>query len=181
MDIYKLKFTSLQHEILRFLFIKSGMSFNARAISKSLKVSPTAVGKSLQALQENGLVKVTKDMGSKHLSIELNKDNPQVFNMKRVDNLKMIYESNLVDFLYNSFPGTTIVLFGSYSYGEDTIKSDVDIAIIGSKTKEIDLTTFEKILERKISINFYKDFGGINNSLKENICNGIILSGGIQL
>jgi predicted nucleotidyltransferase len=153
MDIYKLKFTSLQYEILRFLFIKSGMTFNARTISKSLKVSPTAVGKSLQALQENGLVKVTKDKESKHLSIELNKDNPQVFNMKRVDNLKMIYESNLADFLYNSFPGTTIVLFGSYSYGEDTTKSDIDIAIIGSKTKEIDLTTFEKILERLLYAN----------------------------
>ena len=181
MDIYKLKWTSLQQEILRFLFIKSGMSFNARAISKSLKVSPTAIGKSLQALQEEGLIKVTKDKESRHLSIELNRDNPQVFHLKRVDNLKMIYESNLADFLYNSFPGNTIVLFGSYSYGEDTIKSDIDIAIIGSNAKEIDLASFEKILERQISINFYKDFDNINNALKENICNGIVLSEGIQL
>jgi predicted nucleotidyltransferase len=181
MDIYKLKWTPLQQRILRFLFVKSGIAFSARAISKGLKVSPTSIGKSIQLLHEAGLVKVTKDTESKHLRIELNKDNPQVFHLKRVDNLKMIYESNLVDFLYNSFPGTTIILFGSYSYGEDTTKSDIDIAVIGSNTKEIDLASFEKILERPISINFYKDFDSIDNSLKENICNGIVLSGGIQL
>ena len=153
MDIYKLKWTSLQQEILRFLSIKSGMSFNARAISKSLKVSPTAIGKSLQALQEEGLIKVTKDKESRHLSIELNRDNPQVFHLKRVDNLKMIYESNLADFLYNSFPGNTIVLFGSYSYGEDTIKSDIDIAIIVNNIVDIIDTQIDLMkLRRKIDL-----------------------------
>lgn len=166
---------------MRLLFIKSGMTFNGRGISKSLKVSPTAVGKSLKALQKDDLIKVTKDNGTRMLNIGLNKDNPRVYYLKRAENLRLIYESGLSGFLHDSFPGTTIVLFGSYSFGEDTINSDIDIAVIGSERKELNTTKFEKILEHKISLNFYKDFKSIKKELKENICNGIVLSGGIEL
>ena len=51
MDMYKLKFTVLQQEILRFLFIKAGMSFNARGLSRTLRVSPTAILKSIELLK----------------------------------------------------------------------------------------------------------------------------------
>lgn len=51
--------------------------------------------------------------------------------------------------------GTTVILFGSYSRGDDTINSDIDIAIIGAKERTIKLTKYEKILERKIVINSY--------------------------
>ena len=40
---------------------------------------------------------------------------------------------------------------------------------------------FEKILERKINISFYSSFEGIHKHLKENLCNGIVLFGGIRL
>ena len=93
----------------------------------------------------------------------------------------MIYESKLIDFLYEKFPEATIILFGSYSYGEDTINSDIDIAIIGTKEKDINLTEFEKKLEHNISINFYDNLHKINKHLRNNILNGIILKGGIEL
>ena len=56
MDAYKLKFTRLQNEILRFLFIKSGESFNQRSIALSLGVSPTAVSNALELLEKENLV-----------------------------------------------------------------------------------------------------------------------------
>ncbi len=181
MDIYKLKFTILQMEIVRFLFIKSGMSFNERGIARHLNVSPTAISNALEKLEKESLILVKKDKESKRLSIELNKDNPKVYNLKRVENLKLIYESGLIEFLSDNFPGSTIILFGSYSYGEDNINSDIDIAIIGYKEKEIDLTKFHKLLERSIMLNFYQDFKDIGKNLKDNICNGIVLKGAIQL
>jgi len=179
MDIYKLKFTRLQNEILRFLCIKSGMSFNLRALAKHLKVSLTAVSKALKLLEKEELVTVKKDPSSKRLSIELNKKNPKVFTLKRIENLKLIYESELVEYLVEKFPGTTIILFGSYSTGEDTINSDIDIAVIGSKEKEIDLTRFDRLLERTIILHFYKNFKEIHDDLKSNIINGITLEGAI--
>lgn len=150
-------------------------------MAKSLGVSQTAISKALPKLTDEDLIKVAKDKESKRLSIELNRDNKRVIQLKRVNNLEALYDSGLVDFLQENFPGDAIILFGSYSYGEDTIDSDIDIAIIGSKGKKIDLTEFNKILKKEIIVNFYKDFNSINKNLKENIFNGILLSGGIRL
>jgi predicted nucleotidyltransferase len=135
----------------------------------------------LPELEKEGLVKVHQDKESKRWSIELNRDNHKAIQLKRTDNLKQIYESGLADFLYNEFPGATIVLFGSYSHGDDTDKSDIDIAVIGRKEKHIDLTRFGKQLERTININFYDSWKDIHKHLKENICNGIVLAGGVEL
>ena len=181
MDMYKLKFTILQQGILRFLFIKSGMSFTERALAKQLKVSPTAVSNSLPLLEKEGLAKVTKDRETGRLSISLNKENPKTFFFKRVENLRTIYESGLLEYLSEKFPGSTIILFGSYSFGEDTADSDIDIAVIGVKRKDVDTEKFEKLLERRVSLNFYDNLNEINRNLRENILNGIVLNGGIKL
>src|SRR3989344_1067519 len=102
-DIYKLKLTNLQQEILRLLFVKSGKSLNARGISRILNVSPTAVSKALPELKNRTFIKVLKDKDSKRMSVELDRDNHKVLQLKRVDNLKQIYESGLVDFLEKQF------------------------------------------------------------------------------
>jgi predicted nucleotidyltransferase len=113
--------------------------------------------------------------------ITLERANKKTIQFKRVENLKMIYEFKLSDYLEDEFAGATIILFGSYSKGDDVINSDIDIAIIGRKEKEINLKGFEEIFERKIIINFYPTFNDIHKHLKENILNGIIFSGGIEL
>lgn len=188
MDMYQVKWTRLQLQIFRFLCIKAGQTLNLRGIARPLKVSPTAVSNALKELEKEELIKVKKSETINLLSIEFNRDNHKAVQLKRVENLKIIYESGLADFLYNEFPGCTIVLFGSYSLGEDIWlgekderSSDIDIAIIGTKGKEADLTNYDKLLERTISINFYKSWGDIHKHLKENILRGIILSGGIEL
>jgi len=180
-NTYKLKLTPLQQEILRLLFIKVGSSLNQRRISNYLSVSPPAVMKALPKLKKENLIIINQDKESKRWSIELNRDNNKVIPLKRVDNMKQLYESGLNYFLDNEFAGATIILFGSYSKGEDTEKSDIDIAIIGRKEKQVDLKYFEKLLERKININFYDSFPKIHTHLKESLFNGIVLSGGVQL
>lgn len=181
MDTYKLKWTRLQLEIFRLMCIKSGEKINQRNIAKLLKVSPTAVGNALEDLEKEKIIIVEKQ-GKMNLSlVELNREDNKVISMKRVENLKMIYESGLVEFLFNSFPGTTIILFGSYSNGEDVVKSDIDISIIGVREENIKLEGYEKSLEREININFYKDWKSMQKNLKNNILNGIILSGGVEL
>lgn len=178
-DIYKLKFTVLQSEILRFLFVKAGASFNARATAKALNVSQTAISKALPLLEKEELVKIEKKSG--RWSIKLNRDNPKAVAFKRAENLKMLYESGAASFLEEQLPGATIILFGSYSRGDDTITSDIDMAIIGRKEKNLDLARFENRLERKINLNFYPSLKEIHKELRENLCNGIVLAGGIEL
>lgn len=180
-NIYKLKLTLLQQEVLRFLFVNAGMAFNARTLAIGLEVSQPAISKALPSLEKEGYIKVKKDKESKRLSIELNRDNPLVAGLKRAENLKIFYESGLAEYLSDSFPGCTIMLFGSYSMGEDTIGSDVDIAVIGTKGKELEFERFEKMLKKRIIVQFYPNFKDINKHLKENIFNGILIKGGIEL
>lgn len=181
MGTYKLNLTRLQNGILRFLSIRVGIRVNQRNIAKALKVSPTAVAKSLKDLEKNKLIKVKKDPLMNLVLIELNRENKKAIDLKRVENLKMIYESGIVDFLEGEFPGTVIILFGSYSYGEDTIKSDIDFAVIGVKEKIIDLKKYEKFFEREININAYVNLKDINKDLRNNILNGIVLVGRVDL
>jgi predicted nucleotidyltransferase len=181
MDMYKLKFTKLQNEIFRLLCIKTGIYLNQRTISKMLNVSATAIAKSIFLLEKERLIKIEKNKKMNLVSIKLNNDNPKVMELKRVENLKLFYESGLNDSLEENFPGTTIILFGSYSRGDDTINSDIDIAIINTKEKKLELDKYETLLERKIYLHFYRSFKDINKELKENIFNGIILAGSIEL
>ncbi|MBU0761311.1 MAG: nucleotidyltransferase domain-containing protein [Nanoarchaeota archaeon] len=180
-NIYKLKFTILQQGIVRFLSAKAGKSFNALRLAKSLEVSQAAIAKALPKLEEEELIKTEKDKESGRWSVELNRDSRKVLQMKRIENLRVIYESGLFDFLEKEFAGSTIILFGSYSKGEDVVGSDIDIAVIGRKEKKIDLGEFEKKLDREIFVNFYDSFKGIHKRLKENIFNGVVLVGGIEV
>ena len=187
-NLYKPKFSLLQQEILRYLVIKAGMPFNARGLARPLNRTQAGIVKVLLGLEKEGLVKIKKDEDSGGWSIEFNRDNPKAIDFKRVENLKMIYESGLVKFLEDSFPGTSIILFGSYSRGEDVWineseghVSDIDISIIGTKGKEIELAKFDKLLERTIITNFYPSFKEIHKNLKDSILNGILLSGSVDL
>jgi predicted nucleotidyltransferase len=188
MDMYNIEWTQLQYRILRFLCIKAGQTFNLRGIARPLKVSPTAVSNALKELKASGLVSVESSKKMNLMSIKLNRDNKAAIEFKRTENLRLIYESGLADFLYNEFPGCTIVLFGSYSKGYDVwigetedSRSDIDVAIIGSKEKAINLTEFDKKLERAISLNFYDSWKDIHKHLRNNILDGITLSGGVEL
>ncbi|MEK6915651.1 MAG: nucleotidyltransferase domain-containing protein [Nanoarchaeota archaeon] len=187
MDRYNIKWTRLQSEIFKFLCIRAGQNLNLREIARLLKRSPTAVSKALEGIEKENLIKVKKMNNIKMLSIEFNRDNERSIELKRVENLKLIYESGLAKFLEETFSGATVILFGSYSRGDDIWamneehRSDIDIAIIGVKSKEINLAEFDKKLERTIIINFYHSFKEIHKHLKDNILNGIILSGGVDL
>ena len=180
-NIYELELTNLQQRIMRLLFVNAGISLNALSIAKEVGVSQPAISKALPFLVKNNFIKLEKDKNSGRLSIQANRENHKIMQLKRADNLRLVYESGLADFLEKEFAGGTIILFGSYSRGEDIFNSDIDIAVIGRKDKKINLEHFENILKREIHINFYNSFKDIHKNLKENLFNGIVLYGGIEL
>lgn len=179
MDIYKLNFTILEQEIFSLLCLKAGEKLSQRETAAMLKVSPTAVSNSIKKLKESNLIKIEKTKTINFISF--NRDEKKTLELKRVENLKNVYLSGLSDYLERAMAGGTIILFGSYSQGEDTHTSDIDIAIIERKEKILDIKKFEKILNRKINVNFYKSWKDIHEHLKNNILNGIVLCGGVEL
>src|SRR3989338_793162 len=181
MDVYKLKWTGLKQAIFRLMCIKAGSALNQREIALILKVSPTAIGNALKDLEKEKIIKKERRGKLNLFLVELERENKKIIGLKRAENLKMLYEIEMIEFLEKNFPASAIILFGSYSRGDDTIRSDIDIAVIGSKEKKINLENFQLILEREIRLNFYPSLSEIHKNLKENICNGIILCGGVEL
>ena len=159
--------------------MRAGEKLSQREIAKILGVSPTSVANSVKKLEQKNLVKVEKVRIINFVSF--NREEQKAFELKRAENLKNIYISGLSTYLEKELAGGTIILFGSYSRGEDTNTSDIDIAVIGRKDKILHSEEYEKILNRRINVNFYKSWKVIGKNLKNNILNGILLYGGIEL
>ncbi|MBU1201454.1 MAG: nucleotidyltransferase domain-containing protein [Nanoarchaeota archaeon] len=179
MDIYKVNLTRLESDIFSLLCMKAGEKLSQRETAKILKVSPTAVSNSMKKLKDINLIKIEKTKTINFISF--NRDHQRAIELKRVENLKNIHLSGLSDYLEKELAGSTIILFGSYSLGEDIINSDIDIATIGRKDKSLQLEVYERKLNRKINVNFYDSWKKINRHLKNNILNGIVLHGSVEL
>lgn len=168
---------TLEQQIFSLLCKYTGEKLSQRDIARKLNVSPTAVSKAL--IKSKNLVKIEK---TKTINfITLNRDNPEAIEHKIIENMKNIYTSGLKDFLSEKLAGSTIVLFGSYCRGEDTIDSDIDLAVIGRQPKELQLKAFEKKLYRRININFYSSWKNVQKNLRNNILNGLVLHGSVEL
>mgnify|MGYP001598038962 CR=1 FL=1 len=100
-NIYKPEFSLLQQEILSYLMAHTGKSFNARGLAMPLNRTQAGIIKAIPELEKSGLVKVGKDNDSGRWSIELNRDNPKTVELKRIENLKFVYESGVIHFLKN--------------------------------------------------------------------------------
>ena len=179
MDKYEQKFTSLDLNVISYLAKHAGKKFSQRDVAKALKVSPTAISNSIKKLSGQDLVQV--DVTKTINFVSYNRDNPFAIRLKRIENLKQIELVGLAEYLEEQLPGATIILFGSYSKGEDVFSSDIDIAVIGRKNKSVNLEFFEKKLEKLININYYTSFNEMHKNLRNNILNGIVLKGSVEL
>ena len=179
MDIYKIKWTVLTQEIFSLLCLRSGEKLSQREVAGILKVSPTAISNSVKKLKDDNIIKIEKTKTINFVSF--NRDEQKAIELKRVENLKNIYISGFGDYLEKELAGATVILFGSFSKGEDTTTSDIDIAVIERKDKALELEKYEKMLHRRININFYDSWKKIHEHLKNNILNGIVLHGGVEL
>ena len=169
-----MKNTDTKEKFLDLMFNSPLRNFHLREISRLLKISPPAISKAINKLEKEKLITLNKKF---LYEIKANLED-KFRNAKRVYNLKSIYSSGLLSYLKEKFPLDTIILFGSYSKGEDTEKSDIDISIEGNE-KKLELEEYEKRLMKKINIEFI-NFKKISKELRDNIINGIVLSGHIR-
>ena len=101
---------------------------------------------------------------------------------KRLFNIKLIFESGLLDYIVKEYFNPVIVLFGSYSKGEDVEDSDIDLYIETPKKQEFNLQKFEKILNRKIQVFNYRNIKEVpNHHLSNNIINGTTLNNFLEV
>lgn len=102
-------------------------------------------------------------------------------------NLKLIYNSGVLNLINNKFPNAkAIILFGSYRWGSDDENSDIDIAveILGKEKLKIEKLTRLKVIgfRKNVPVNIHLfSKKNIDINLYTNIINGILLEGLIEV
>ena len=160
--------------VLEEFFVYPTLQVHLRELSRRMDISlPTILIATKNLLQEKLLIKKE----NKVLTIlQANRANVRFLRKKNVFNLESIYESGIVDYLSAEYNFAAIILFGSFSKGEDIENSDIDLAIIAEKTKNLRLERYETYLKRSISIHEV-NIKKISKEFKTSLQNGIVLEG----
>ena len=164
-------------KILDILFKCPTTEFHIRELSRKSGISPPTVLTIVEILKKNNLVKTYKKGNMKIVKASGSAD---FIRDKRIDNLSQIYETKIVDYLNDLYENPqSIILFGSFSRGDDIEKSDIDIAVITKTHKESDMKNFEKKLSRKVSIHEI-NVKKVSKEFYNNLINGIVIHGAMQ-
>ncbi|MFT4304968.1 MAG: nucleotidyltransferase domain-containing protein [Candidatus Woesearchaeota archaeon] len=152
--------------------------FHIRKLAKILSISPNTVKNKILILFK--LNHVEKRNYNNMIEYRANLDNKSFILHKKLYNLLQIYESGLVDYLKDYYSNSPIILFGSFSRGEDLSTSDIDIAIISNKKTRPNLEKYTKKLHREINLSvFLKE--DVSKEFMNNIINGIVLEGVLEI
>ena len=159
--------------------------FSLSDIARLAGVAKTNLGEVLSGLEKIGFIQIEKL--SKIWRIKANQKNWQFLRNKIIYNLNFVYQSGLVEFLYDLYNHPkSITLFGSFRKGEDISNSDIDIAVENDDFKEYkirglrELFEFEKAISRKIQVHEFNR-NKIDKGLFNNIANGIVLMGFLEV
>jgi predicted nucleotidyltransferase len=164
-----------------FFFVNPSKEHYLMDISRNIGLAHTSIKKNLKDLVKLGIINEHDEKKGERLFpvYHANLSNKLFKKYKLIHNLSFILESGLIDFIEEKLMPKSIVLFGSYSRGEDTETSDVDL-FVECKKEELNLKLFEKKMERKIELHFKENFVLYPDELKNNIINGIVLSGFLE-
>ena len=161
--------------VLEVFFENPSKKLHLRELSRISKLSMPTIVSATDSLAREKLIIKTK--GKVVTEVVANRENVIFMRHKLLYNLEKIYNSGIMEHISNAYNyPKNIILFGSYSRGEDIESSDIDIAITTNKRLALNLEKYEKILKRKINIH-ETDLGKVSNEFKANLANGIVLEG----
>jgi predicted nucleotidyltransferase len=172
-------------DISKFFIEEPEREFYVREIAKKLKKSPTTISKYLKEFVKKRLL--ISEEKFNHLFFKANTESTEFLQLKISYNLNKIQMSGLTGFLVKEFNHSeAIVLFGSFSRGENNKNSDVDLFIVSSNKKELDLSIYEKKIGNRIQLFVYSKaelakMKEKNKELLNNIINGIKLYGFLEV
>jgi DNA-binding transcriptional regulator LsrR (DeoR family) len=128
------------YKVMKLFFDNPDKKFHIREIARRTNLSAPGVIKILKRLKEEALLISRKENVVENFAASRSQ---RFFWLKKCDNLISLNDSGLLDFLRDKYEEPeAIVVFGSYSNGEDTSQSDIDIAVITKKSVELDLKQF---------------------------------------
>lgn len=172
---------SSMFKTIELFFRNPNKNYSLSDISREIGIAHTSVKNNLDELADkNIIIKLIEKKKTRNFPFyKANIISKEFKKYKIIFNIILIKESGLIEFIEDKIMPKSIVLFGSYSRGEDDETSDIDLFVQG-KTEDINIEKFEKKLGRKIEIHFNEKFLSFSKELKNNIINGIMLSGYLE-
>jgi hypothetical protein len=174
-------------KILYWFFSFPDSPIGLNDLSSATEISKTTAKRIIAELEKTGFLK--KNVYGKTWIITCNKDH--VFNLtkKVVFNLAMVFDayySGLRDQSSTFGNAQAVVLFGSYRKGDDTEKSDVDIAVEVTNNTDLKIIQLGVIPQfgyrKNVPINMHIfSRNKIDINLFSNIANGIVLEGFLEV
>lgn len=167
-----------RYKLLKVFFDYPTESLRLRELGRLSGISPLSVMNYLKEFEREGLIRKYKKRGIPFYQAE--RDDGRFILFKKLSIIYELNESGLVDELWERLSPESIILYGSYAKGESVENSDIDIFIIG-KEKKLDISSFEKKLNKKIHLMFEPNTGKIPKELKNNLINGVVLKGYLKI
>ena len=170
---------NIKERIRDYFFKNPSSKLRVRQIERELKLPLPSVIRYCRELEKENILKEIEISGIVLYSAD--RTSKKFILEKRFFNIKTIFNSGLTEFLVSEYSNPVIVIFGSYSRGEDTEESDIDIYIETPSKKEVKLDKFEEILGREIQIFKYSSLPKIGNKhLRNSIINGFVLNNSLE-
>ncbi|NOQ38386.1 hypothetical protein GQ472_05865 [archaeon] len=163
-----------------YFFLHPTVQLRVRHIERDVGVPLPSAIRYVKELEEEEVLKSSFVSGVKLFSAD--RTSGQFLAEKRMYNIMALSDSGLLKYLVETLDNPTIVLFGSYSRGEDVEDSDIDLYVEVQGRNLSGLKKFEKGLGRKIQIFFYRTIDSVENKeLANNIINGVTLNGFLEV
>ena len=173
-------------KMINWFFSYPNKEMSLSDLSEVLKISKTTANSMIERLIiENDFLK--KEVLGRIWRISCNQNHPYFRTRKIVYNLDNVYESKIVSKIHTLIPSPrAIILFGSYRKGDDTEKSDIDIAVEVVGDEEVQVVELGKISKlgyrKNVVVNLHIfSRNKIDLNLFSNIANGIVLEGFLEV
>lgn len=176
-------------KILNWFFSYPLLPISLSDLARELKISKKTASDIVKNLLEEGFL--LKEEIGKTWRISCNQKHHYNFTRKISYNLalvyQMLYDSGVINEIYKIAGNPkSIILFGSYRKGDDTDKSDLDIAVEVVGNKEIEIVHLGNIRQfgyrKNIPVNLHLfSRNKIDLNLFSNIANGIVIEGFLEV
>ena len=164
--------------VMELFFRHPEQKFHLRELERLTKLSMPGIRKIVKKIEKENFLIVKKE---KLVTNVYATRNEKFIALKRAYNLYSMVTSDLLTFLKDHYEEPeAIILFGSYSKGEDISASDIDIAVVSKKQDTPDVSLFEKRLDRKIRI-YEISIEKAESEFLNTVANGIVLHGYVRL
>ena len=174
------KYSYIMEAVIQDQFFLNPMTkYGVRELARITRLDAKTVMKYLQNLVKERIVIKRKEKG-KYPYYEANRLSRLYRHEKSEVLIRKILASGLIDFLEKELSPKAIILFGSAQKGTYHKDSDVDL-FVQAERRQLNLQRFNAKIGHKVQLLFEKDLKDLNRGLLENIYNGLVLAGKLEV